>query len=192
MEPTEPAERTQPNILYRVAIGALIFIIALLVGLSAAHATEIVPSIGLTRAADGSGETKTFYDLALRGSMVPLLKHEIAVGYRSEEYFGGDLKVTMVPVTASLWLAPVPLVYAGAGVGLYASAYNYRDIIIPDTSKQNFGAHLGAGLNFPLAPMVAVDLNSRYVFMGEQATALQQGKLNPNYWSTSAGIAIKF
>ena len=188
----ESNERTQPNLLYRIAVGVLIFIVALLVGISAAHAMEIVPSVGVTRATDGSGDAKTFLGLALRGSLAPMLKDEFAVGYRSEEYFNGALKVLMVPVTASLWFAPIPLLYAGGGVGLYATALNYRDVLVPDTSKQNFGAHLGAGLNFPLAPMIAVDINSRYVFMGEQATALSQGKFNPNYWSTSAGIAIKF
>jgi len=189
----ESPESTKPNLLYRVAVGVLIFIVALLVGISAAHAAEIVPSIGVTRASDGSGETKTFYGLALRGNLAPMLKHEMAAGYRSEEYFDGDLKVTMVPVTASIWLTPVPVIYAGGGVGLYVTTLSYRDaLLVPDTSKLKFGAHLGGGLSFPLAPMVAVDLNSRYVFIEEQATALTQGNVDPDYWSTSVGIAIKF
>ncbi len=189
----ESQESTKPNLLYRVAVGVLIFIVAVLVGISAAHAAEIVPSIGVTRATDGSGDAKTFLGLALRGNLAPMLKHEIAVGYRSEEYFDGDLKVSMVPITASLWVAPVPVIYAGGGVGLYATTYNYKDqLLIPDTSEGNFGVHLGGGLSFPLAPMIAVDLNSRYVFMGEQKTALSQGKFDPDFWTTSLGVAIKF
>ena len=186
-------ERIQSSLIRRVVIGAIIFLVVLLVGISAARAAEIVPSIGITRATDGSGDPKTFYGVAVRGSLVPMVKDEIAVGYRSEEYFNGDLKVTMVPVTASVWLAPVPFLYAGGGMGLYATSLKYRDaLLIPTTTDQSFGVHLGAGLNMPIAPMISVDLNSRYVFMRERASQLSQSKFDPDYWSTSVGLAIKF
>jgi outer membrane protein with beta-barrel domain len=189
----ESTERTKPNLLYRVAVGVLIFVVAVLVGISAAHSAELVPSVGVTRATDGSGEAKTFVGLALRGNLAPMLKHEFAVGYRKEEYFNGDLEVTMVPATFSIWVAPLPVLYAGGGVGIYATTYNYRDqLLIPDTSRGSFGTHVGGGLNVPLAPMVAIDLNGRYVFMGEQSTQLSQGKFNPDFWTTSLGVAIKF
>ena len=49
MESMEPKDRTIPDLLYRVAIGALIFFVALLVGISAAHAMELVPQVGPPR-----------------------------------------------------------------------------------------------------------------------------------------------
>jgi len=186
-------ESTQHSLVKRVVIGAIVFLLVLLVGISAARAVEIVPSVGVTRATDGSGDPKTFLGVALRGSLVPMVKDEIAVGYRSEEYFNGDLKVRMVPVTASVWLAPVPFIYAGGGLGLYATSLQYRDaLMIPTTTDQSFGVHLGGGINLPLAPMVAVDVNSRYVFMREQASQISQSRFNPDFWSTSVGLAIKF
>ena len=189
----EPKARRIPALVVRAAIGALIFFVALLVGIAAAHAAEIVPAIGISKATDGSGETKSYLGLAVRGNLVPLFKHELAVAYRSDEYYNGDLKVHTVPVTASIWFAPIPMLYAGGGAGLYMVSLSYRDaLLIPDKSESKFGVHLGAGLNFPLAPMLSVDLNSRYVFMEEQATALTQGSFNPDYWATSVGVAIKF
>ena len=186
-------ERQIPDLLYRAAIGALIFFVALLVGISTAHAVEIVPSIGVTRATDGSGEAKSYLGLALRNSLAPMLKLEGAVGYRSDDLFNGDLKVKTVPVTASVWFQPIPMLYVGGGPGLYVTTLTYRDqLLIPNTTESKFGVHLGGGLNFPLAPMLGVDLNMRYVFMEEQATALSQGSFNPDFWSTSVGVSIKF
>jgi hypothetical protein len=189
----QPEDRSKVNLLNRVAIGTLIFIVVLLVGISAARAAEIVPSVGLARAGAGGGDTRTFFGVALRGSIVPMVKDEIAVGYRSENYFNGDLKVNMVPVTASLWLAPTPVFYAGGGVGVYHTSFSYRDaLLIPGTSDNSFGMHVGGGMSMPLVPMVSLDLNGRYVFMEQKDTGLGNGKFDPDFWSTSLGIAIKF
>jgi opacity protein-like surface antigen len=185
-------ERKIPDLLYRVAVGALIFFVALLVGISAAHAMEIVPSIGVTKSTDGTGDSKTYYSLAMRGSLIPMFKHETQVGYRSEEVFIPDLKVTTVPVTESVWFQPIPMLYAGGGVGMYFTSLTYQNLPVPNNHDQKFGFHLGGGLNFPLAPMISVDLQSRYVFMNKQPTALSQGEFDPDFWSTSAGIAIHF
>jgi len=191
MESMEPKDRTIPDLLYRVAIGALIFFVALLVGISAAHAVELVPQVGLTKSTDGSG-TKSFVGLSLRGNLLPMFKHETAVGYRSDEVYGGLLKTTTVPVTESVYFAPISLLYAGGGVGMYFTSLTYQNLPIPNTSSQKFGVHLGGGINFPLAPMISVDLNTKYVFMDKQATGLTQGSFDPSFWSTAVGLAIHF
>ena len=189
----EAQERKIPDLVYRLAIGGLIFLVALLVGVSTARAFEIVPSVGLTKSTVDGAETKSQLGLAMRGSILPMFKHETAVGYRSEEVFNGDIKMTTVPITESIWFAPVPFFYAGGGAGVYFTSLTYRDVLlIPDTSEHKFGVHLGGGLNFPLVPMISVDLQGRYVFMEEQATALSQGSFDPDFWSTSAGVSIKF
>ena len=192
METMEPKVRTIPDLIYRVAVGALIFFVALLVGISAAHAMELVPQAGLTKSADGSG-TKSFIGLSLRGNLVPMFKHETSVGYRSDEVYGGLLKTTTVPITESIYFAPIPLLYAGGGAGMYFTSLTYKDVLlIPNTSEKKFGYHLGGGINFPLAPMISVDLNSKYVFLDKQATALAQGSFDPSFWSTAVGVAIHF
>jgi hypothetical protein len=157
----------------------------------ATRAAEIVPSIGLTRAAD-SDEIESNYGLALRGSlMIPLVQSEIGVSYRREEYFGGDLAVKMIPVTASLLLRPVPSLHADAGVGWYHTKYDYRDPLVEDETRQVFGVHLGGGLQVPLAPMAALDLTGRYVFLQDQEAKLVPGTFSPDFWSMSLGVALK-
>jgi len=192
MDTMEPKERTIPDLLYRVAVGALIFFVALLVGISAAHAMDLVPQAGITKSADGSG-TKSFIGLSLRGNLIPMFKHETSVGYRSDEVYGGLLKTTTVPITESVYFSPISLIYAGVGGGMYVTTLTYKDVVpIPNSTEKKFGFHLGGGINFPLAPMISVDLNTKYVFMDKQATALQQGSFDPSFWSTVLGVAIHF
>jgi len=193
METMETKERKIPDLLYRVAIGALIFFVALLVGISAAHAMELVPQAGITKSSDGDG-SKSYLGLAVRGNLLPFFKHETAVAYRSDEVYGGLLQTKTVPVTESVWFAPIPLVYAGGGVGMYFTSLTYQDaLLIPNTTEKKFGYHVGGGINFPLVPMISIDLQTRYVFMQKQNTALpSQGSFDPDFWSTSAGVAIHF
>ena len=94
--------------------------IATLLGFSSsspACAGEIVPQIGLSKPIDGDNDAKLFGGLALRGSLAPFLKMEIGASYRSEKRLNGNLDVRQWPITASLWLTPAPVIYAGAGVG---------------------------------------------------------------------------
>ncbi len=187
------ANRDVPRLKDRILIGALLLLAMLLVGIGAARAAEIVPSVGVTRSTSGDGDLKTFAGLALRGSMLPMIKSELGVAYRSEPYFNGDLNVKMWPVTASLWLSPLPTVYVGGGVGWYHTTYDYKaGLGIADQTSQEFGTHVGGGLNIPLVPMVAsLDLNGRYVNMREKNDPLAPGAIKQSFWSTSVGIAIK-
>ncbi len=182
------------GLLDRALIGTLIFIVILLFGVEAARAVEIVPSIGITRAADNSGtDAKTFGGLALRSPLTPLTKTEIAIAWRNENYNNGDLKVRMWPVTASLWLSPVPMLYAGGGVGWYHTTLDYRNGLgLTDETTRKFGTHLGGGMNLPIGPMTSLDLNGRYVFMEKQRSQLPPNEFDPDFWSMSAGLAIKF
>src|SRR5205814_1094707 len=81
------------------------------------------------------------------GAVLPFLKTEIGVAYRSETRLGGDLKVRMWPVTGSLWLAPLPMLYAGGGVGWYHTTFDYAPALaIANETKERFGVHLGGGI----------------------------------------------
>src|SRR5205814_5280707 len=84
-----------------------------------AQAAEIIPSFGMTAAKDADmSDAKPILGLALRGTAVPsVLDLEVKGQYRQEERFNGALKERMWPITASAWLTPLRVVYAGAGVG---------------------------------------------------------------------------
>jgi hypothetical protein len=176
------------------AIGAAIatLIAAALHGTADSRAAEIVPSFGLTRAADGD-ETKSNLGLALRTDLAgPYLQSEIGVSHRKEEYFGGGLKTRMIPLTASLLLRPVPSLHADAGVGWYHTKYDYENPALEDETDQKFGVHVGGGVQMPLAPKAAIDLTGRYVFMKDQESKLVPATFDPDFWTMSLGLALKF
>ena len=175
------------RILDRALIGAL-----LLAGVQLARAAEIIPAIGLTHTVDG-GQNRAFGSLALRAGVAPMLKGELGLAYRSEEMNGGDLKVKSWPVTASLWLSPLPTLYAGGGVGWYNTTLDYKETLpFKDETSRKFGVHLGGGFQIPLGPLAALDLSGRYVFLDKQKSQLPPNEFDPDYWSTSVGLAIKF
>jgi hypothetical protein len=181
------------RLLDRLVIGVLVLLAMLLAGLQAARAAEIVPSVGLTRAASGEGNVKAFGGLALRASVLPMVKTEIGVAYRSEPFLNGDLNVKMWPVTGSVWLTPLPLFYFGGGAGLYQTTYDYKDPLLQDDTSSEFGTHLGGGFGFPLVPGIAsLDLNGRYIHLREKGTLLAPGAIKQSFVTTSLGVSIRF
>jgi opacity protein-like surface antigen len=179
--------------LSRVALGPMVVALLACALPHDGHATEIVPSVGISKAADG-GDNQMMLGLALRTGFLPRTKAEIAVSHRSEsfEFAGESVDVRTIPITASLWFSPVPMLYAGGGVGTYMQAVEYSGGLYPTSNDTNFGVHMGAGLRFPLAPVAALDIQGRYVFLDEQKTELASGTFDPSFWQLSAGVAIGF
>lgn len=159
-----------------------------------ARSAEIVPSIGMTRSVNGSDQTKTSYGLALRQNIAPMLTAEIGGSYRKEDLYNGTTRETQWPVTASLWLRPVSALYAGGGVGWYHTTLSYPQApALAGSTTEKFGVHLGGGIELPLVPAVAsLDLNGRYIYLGNQASQLPPQQFKANYWTTSLGVALHF
>ncbi|MEO5618471.1 MAG: outer membrane beta-barrel protein [Candidatus Eisenbacteria bacterium] len=178
----------------RLLAGALL-LAALASSAGQARAIELIPSLGVTKSTDSNaGDAQGFGGLALRAPLLPFLKAEGGVGYRHDSFSGGDLKVRQWPVTASLWLAPLPMLYAGGGIGWYRTTLDF-DSSLPqkDVTSTEMGVHLGGGLNVPIAPRLGLDLNGRYIFMQENKDNIQlPTTFNPDFWTTTLGLAIKF
>lgn len=162
-------------------------------GVVKANAGEIIPSVGLSRPVHSeSDETNLFGGLAFRGNIAPALKAEIGAAYREEEV-NNQLLIRQWPVTASMWLVPFPALYAGGGVGWYHTSYDYDDPLnFQNETDQQFGVHLGGGLSIPMTPNLGLDLNGRYVFLEDVQTKISTEKLDPDFWSTTLGLAIHF
>lgn len=181
--------------LRHVVTAALLCTAASSIWASTAQSVEIIPSVGMTRAVDGGDESRFSAGLALRGTLFPYLKNEIAISYRSENRFDGALALRTYPVTASLWLTPIPTLYAGGGVGYYNTTFDYDQDIVPlieDETRQEFGIHLGGGLRVPLAPAASLDLQGRYVMMRDQENRLVPESFDPDFWSVNLGLAFGF
>jgi opacity protein-like surface antigen len=185
------------GLLDRAVIGAILLLAMVLLGVQVAKAsTEIIPSAGVTKPMEGDDKVKGFGGLALRTDLLPLVKTELGISYRSEDRLDDRLHVRMWPVTASLWLAPIPQIYAGGGVGWYHTTFDYDQDKIPfpisDETTQKFGVHLGGGLQFPVAPSAGLDLHGRYVMMRDQDSRLIPEKFKADFWQSSLGLAIRF
>lgn len=183
---------TAPRLLRRAAVATAVLLVALLTGIAIARAGEVVPAIGLQHPKDG-GDSKIYGSLALRGNLLPALQSEIALAYRNESQPGDQLQVRRWPVTASLWLKPVPSIYAGGGVGWYHTTLDYAPAtLIPDRTREEFGVHLGGGVQVPVAPSASLDLGGRYVMLRNQSDRLVPEQFNPDFWVTSLGLAFHF
>jgi len=160
---------------------------------SARAAVELIPSLGITKSTDGSaGDAQTSGGIAVRFPLVPFLKAEGGIGYRQESFGSEETKLRQWPITTSLWLTPIPMLYAGGGVGWYRTTIDYPSSVpYKDSTTLETGVHLGGGLNVPIAPHLGLDFNGRYIFMQKDNNNIQvPTTFNPNFWTTSIGLAI--
>jgi hypothetical protein len=166
----------------------------LVVGVKVVSAAEIVPSIGISQPVHQDNPQAQIYGgLAFRGHLLPAVKSEIGVAYRSEERFDGNLDIRQWPITGSLWLVPTPNLYAGGGVGWYHTTFDYDSSLpLSDETHSDFGVHLGAGLGVPLSSAASLDLNGRYVFLEKAETQLPPREFDPDFWTTTVGLAFRF
>jgi len=175
-------------------VAAALLTCGLLLAAPHARAAEIIPSLGMTRTPNAGDDTKISYGLAVRAGIVPMLAAEIGLGYRKDVLFNGQVESTQWPVTASLWLKPMPMLYAGGGAGWYNTTLHYPHTpALASFTTQKFGVHLGGGVSLPILPGVAsVDLNGRYVYLGDQKSDLPPNSFKADYWTTSLGVAFHF
>jgi hypothetical protein len=178
----------------RVLIGTLLLVTLVSVSAGISRAAQFIPAIGFTKATDANAGDGTFFgSVALRAALLPFLSAEGGIAYRQDSFSNDDLKVRQWPVTASLWLTPMPMLYAGGGLGWYRTTYDYRSTLpFKDTTTDKVGVHLGGGLAVPLTPHLGLDLNGRYVFMQKDNSLQFPTQFNPDFWNTSLGLAIKF
>lgn len=178
----------------RALIGGLVFVVLVLIGAEMAHATEIMPSIGVSHPTNG-GDSKLYTGIALRNSLAPFVQTDLSVAYRKEEFSSFGATATTWPVTASVWLAPIPFAYAGGGVGWYPTSFSYQGApagVALAATDQRFGTHWGGGLRMPLAPMLGLDLNARYVVLQDKNDSSLPSNYNPEFWSMALGLGFKF
>lgn len=158
-------------------------------------AMEIIPSLGITKSTDANaGDAQGFGGLALRAPLLPFLNVEGGIGYRQDSFSGGDLRVRQWPLTASLWATLLPMMYAGGGIGWYRTTLDFdSDLPQEDSTTMETGLHLGGGLAVPVAPRLSLDLNGRYIFMQQSNDNVQlPTTFDPDFWTTSLGLAIQF
>lgn len=155
---------------------------------------EIIPSVAMTKSTDTNADDAKFSGgLALRMPLMPFLKLEGGIAYRQESYFNNALELHTWPVTLSAWVTPIPMLYAGGGLGWYRTTYTLSSPLPHGSmTTEKLGEHLGGGVIVPLAPRLGLDVNGRYIFMQKNNDVQLPTKFNPDFWTASAGLAIRF
>ncbi len=174
----------------RVLFGGLILVMALLVGAGTAAAvtSELVPAVGMTRAVHGDRAVTGDVRLGLRTAWTRMLRSEVGVSYREDQFDGGTVKMKSWPVTASLWVAPYMGLYAGGGIGWYNESTRFgANAPFTRVNTQKFGEHVGVGYEAPLAGPVGLDVNFRYVWL--QKSGFEE--INRNNWITTIGATVR-
>ena len=185
---------TIPAAAARVLAGTLLLVTLVSATAGISRAAQFIPSIGFTKATDTNAGDGTFFGgVALRAALLPFLSADGGIAYRQDSFSNDDLKVRQWPVTASLWLTPMPSLYVGGGLGWYRTTYDYRSTLpFTDKTTDKVCVHLGGGVAVPLTLHLGLDLNGRYVFMQKDDSVQFPTEFNPDFWNTSLGLAIKF
>lgn len=177
----------------RALIGGIVLLVLVFLGAEMAHAVEVIPSVGIARSTEG-GDSRLYTGMALRTGLAPFVQADLGVAYRKEQFAGSTGSATTWPVTASLWLAPIPFVYAGGGVGWYHTSFSFEGVPLAGSlaaTDQSFGSHVGGGMRMPLAPMIGLDLNARYVILKNSSDAGVPSNYDPKFWSVALGVGVK-
>jgi len=138
-------------------------------------------------------EGATTFGAFLRSGAV--LGVEGAVDYRTEKLGGGGELKTW-PITASLVLQPIPMVYGLAGIGWYQTTLDFpSDLMIEKKTESKVGYHVGAGAQFPVLPPLSLLADVRYAYIdydfGDAVTAVSEFD-GGNYVAVHLGAMIHF
>jgi hypothetical protein len=124
-----------------------------------------------------------------RWKLFPALAIEGLVDYHTEQSFPGNRKVTSYPVLVSalFYLIPGAQVspYLLGGVGWYYS--NVEDGQ-GSVWTNDFGAHLGGGVDIPLSPTIVLNADLRYYFLN--FTDQKVKDLQANGYIVSVGLTF--
>lgn len=177
----------------RALIGGIVLVVLVFLGAEMSHAVEVMPSVGIARSTEG-GDSRLYSGLSLRHGLAPFMQADLGVAYRKEQFSNNAGSATTWPVTASLWFAPIPFLYAGGGVGWYHTSFSFDGVPLAGTlaaTDQSFGTHVGGGMRMPLAPMIGLDLNARYVHLQSSDDPGVPSNYDPKFWSVALGLGVK-
>ncbi|MGE5365126.1 MAG: outer membrane beta-barrel protein [Bacteroidota bacterium] len=164
------------------------------------------PQVGFYKAGDAD-DGRFMFGVALRARLNMALGVEASINYRQEEYGNGAVAVRSWPVMVTGMFFPIPIVYGAIGAGWYNTSYDYSNdlknlpddvtkIDLSDETRQEFGWHLGAGLEIPVGGSLRITGDFKYVFLEHKfkdfAQTAVNNDLSSNFYVISAGILFGF
>ncbi len=121
---------------------------------------------------------------------------EGAVDYHQEDLpFGVDLKTW--PISTSLLIYPIPVVYGLAGVAWYNTTIDYpeeAEFLVDDETDSQLGYHFGVGVEFPISNKVRLTSDVRWLFVDYEFEEIPEsvGEVDNDLFTWNAGLVIYF
>ncbi len=153
-----------------------------------AQEVALGPIAGYFKTSDAD-EGSIIFGGAVRLKLADALGIEGSIGYRKEEYENGDLKVTSYPIMVTGMLYALPMVYGAIGAGWYNFNIEYASSLgAVDETTQEFGYHLGAGVELPLGNLILRG-DIRYVFLNLELDNMPTAKdIKSDFYVITAGV----
>lgn len=169
-----------------------IIIVLFLTAISiSAQSIAIGPQVGYVKTKDADKGT-IMPGIAARANLL-FLTVEGSIGYKSDEYFDGKMKVTNYPVLLTGFMNLIPIVHAEAGIGWYNYKTEYSGLWSSSASEtgSNIGYHAGIGAELPLGNILLTG-DIRYVFMNlKLQDAADVISLKSDYYVIAVGLLFK-
>ncbi len=152
---------------------------------------DLGPMLGFQKSGDADAG-KVMAGGAVRIRLSPALGVEGSIHYRSEKYYDGALTVKSWPVMATGLIYPLPIVYGAVGAGWYNTTFEYEPDRFPLAVKhteQEFGWHLGGGVELPFGESTKLTGDIRYVFLNYELEDFpDRGISRSDFYVISVGI----
>ncbi|MGE5499819.1 MAG: outer membrane protein [Syntrophothermus sp.] len=158
----------------------------------------IGPQLGWQKSSSAD-KGSLMYGAALRLRVSEAIGLEGSINYRSEDYANGALNVKTWPIMVSGLIYPVNYFYGLIGIGWYNTTFKYGSQTIvqalQDNTQQNFGWHLGGGVEIPATKTLNITADIRYVFLnydfGQLSQAAGSGDLISNFFVITLGASFR-
>ena len=181
----------------RIIPGILLsFLLAVPFTANAQVGLSLGPHVGIQKAQDAD-ESNYLFGGTVRAKFAAL-GTEAGISYRQEDYQNGAVTVKSWPVTASGLIYPVPVIYGVVGGGWYNTTFDFNSTYnmsgFEDRTEQEFGWHLGAGLELPLSIKTKLYGDFRWVFLDYDLDNLPSAvfeDVNADFYSINAGLLFQ-
>lgn len=184
----------------KIIFSAIVVLILFAVDSKAQTGIGLGPLVGYHKAGDAD-DGRIMAGLALRLRLSPALGIEGSINYRQQNFADDAIKVRSWPLLITGMFYPIPMVYGALGAGWHNTTIDYANITnnnetidLGEHTSQEFGWHLGAGLEFNFGSGTSLYSDIRYVFLNYEIEDLatqainELDDLNANFYMINVGI----
>ena len=129
---------------------------------------------------------------AFARAKLPFIGLEGAIDYRNDD-LAGDVDLKTWPVTATVLLSPLPMVYGLAGLGWYHTTLDFPSgSPFEDQTDTKLGYHAGVGVEVPPASPLRFIGEARWLFVDHEFEDIPEtiGNVDANSFALSVGVAL--